>query len=46
MTNDQPITFTIARSLIEQAAERGCTIQCTVKGPRSISARLHTEKKK
>lgn len=39
MTN-KPITFTIARSLIEQAAAQGRTISVTVEGPRRILARL------
>jgi hypothetical protein len=42
---ESPITFTIARSLIQQAAEQGCAIKVTVQGPRRILARLHKEKK-
>lgn len=38
--SEPAIHFTIARSLIEQAADQGRTIKVTVEGPRRIFARL------
>jgi hypothetical protein len=37
---DERIQFTIARSLVDQAAKQGRTISVTVEGPRRIRARL------
>lgn len=40
MTEARPITFTVARSLVERAAQQDRAIIVTVKGPTSIHARL------